>query len=41
MIVESWKCMTSAVEDMKVGDPVRVSQAGLRNGGELEERVAV
>ena len=26
--------MTAEVEDMKVGDPVRVSQAGLRNGGE-------
>jgi len=29
--------MTAAVEDMKVGDPVSVSRAGIRNGGESEE----
>jgi hypothetical protein len=29
--------MTAEAEDMKVGDPVRVSRAGLRNGGESEE----
>jgi hypothetical protein len=29
--------MIAVVEDMKVGDPVRVSRAGLRNGGESEE----
>jgi hypothetical protein len=29
------RSMTAAVEDMKLGDPVRVSRAGLRNGGEL------
>jgi len=34
---ESQKFLTAAVEDMKVGDPARVSQAGLRNGGESEE----
>jgi hypothetical protein len=34
MTWESRKCMTAAVEDMKVGDPVKVSWAGLRNGGE-------
>jgi hypothetical protein len=34
---ESLRFMTAAVEDMKVGDPVRVSRAGLRNGGESEE----
>jgi hypothetical protein len=34
---ESQRCLTAAVEDMKVGDPVRVSHAGLRNGGESEE----
>jgi len=33
--------MTPKGEDMKVGDTVRVSRAGLSNGGELEERVAV
>jgi len=37
MTGESRRCMTAAVEDMKVGDPVRVSRAGLRNGGESEE----
>ena len=37
MTVESRRCMTAAVEDMKVGDPGRVSRAGLRNGRELEE----
>jgi hypothetical protein len=37
MTRESLKCMTAAVEDMKVGDPVRDSRAGLRNEGELEE----
>jgi hypothetical protein len=37
MAEESWRFMTAQVEDMKVGDPVRVSRAGLRNGGELEE----
>jgi hypothetical protein len=34
---ESQRCMTAKAEDMKVGDPVRVSRAGLRNGGESEE----
>ena len=29
--------MTAVVEEMKVGDPVRVSCAGFRNGGESEE----
>ena len=28
----SLKCMTAAGEDMKVGDPERVSRAGHRNG---------
>jgi hypothetical protein len=37
MTGELQRCMTATVEDMKVGDPVRVSRAGLRNGGELEE----
>jgi len=37
MIAELLKCMIAAVEDMKVGDPERVSQAGLRNGGGSEE----
>jgi hypothetical protein len=37
MTGESQKCMTAAVEDMKVGDPIRVSRTGLRNGGESEE----
>ena len=37
MTAESQRYMTVAVEDMKVGDPERVSQAGHRNGGELEE----
>jgi len=31
MTVELRKCMTAVVEDMKVGNPVRVSQAGHRN----------
>jgi hypothetical protein len=34
---ESRMCMTAAAEGTKVGDPVRVSRAGLRNGGESEE----
>jgi len=33
MIAESKKRMTAAVEDMKVGDPVSFSRAGLTNGG--------
>ena len=37
MNAESRKFMTAVGDDMKVGDPVRVSRAGLRNGGELEE----
>jgi len=37
MIAESLRFMTAVVEDMKVGDPERVSRAGLRNGGESEE----
>jgi hypothetical protein len=37
MTRELRRCMTAAVEDMKVGNPVRVSHAGLRNGGESEE----
>jgi len=37
MAGESRRFMTAAAEDMKVGDPVRVSQAELRNGGESEE----
>jgi hypothetical protein len=37
MAGESQRCMTAAAEDMKVGDPARVSRAGLRNGGESEE----
>ena len=31
------RCMTAEAEGMKVGDPVRASRAGLRNGGESEE----
>jgi len=34
---ESQRFMTAVVEGMKVGDPVRVSRAGLRNRGESEE----
>jgi len=34
---ESRRCMTAAAEDMRVGDPLRVSRAGLRNGGESKE----
>ena len=34
---ESLRFLTAAGEDMKVGDPIRVSRAGLRNGGESEE----
>jgi len=37
MTGESQRFMTAAVDDMKVGDPVRVSRAGLRNRGEPEE----
>jgi len=37
MITESLRFMTTVVEDMKVGDPVRVSRAGLKNGGESKE----
>jgi len=37
IIAELQRCMIAAVEDMKVGDPERVSLAGLRNGGESEE----
>jgi len=29
--------MTAAAEDMKAGDPVRVSRVGLSNGGESDE----
>jgi hypothetical protein len=32
MTAESLRFMTAVVEGMKVGDPVRVSRAGLRNG---------
>ena len=35
--VESQRFMTAMVEGMKVGNPIRVSRAGLRNGGESEE----
>jgi hypothetical protein len=34
---ESQRCMIAKAEDMKVGDPVRDSRAGLRNGGESQE----
>jgi len=37
MTVESQRYMTVEVEDMKVGNPERVSRAGLRNAGESEE----
>jgi len=37
MTTESRKFLIAGVEDMKVGDPKRVSRAGLRNGGESEE----
>ena len=37
MIVALQRYMTCAVEGMKVVDPIRVSQAGHRNGGDLEE----
>jgi len=37
MTTELQRIMPAVVEDMKVGDPIRVSWAGLRNGGELEE----
>jgi len=37
MTAESQRYMTAVAEDMKVGDPERVSRAGLRNGGESEE----
>jgi hypothetical protein len=36
MAGESRKSMTTAAEDIKVGDPARVSRAGLRNGGKSE-----
>jgi hypothetical protein len=36
MAEESQRCMTAEAEDMKVGNPERVSRAGLRNGGESE-----
>jgi len=31
--MESWRCMTVVVEDMKVGNPERDSCAGYRHGG--------
>jgi len=34
---ESRRCMTAIAEGMKVGDPIRVSRVGIRNGGELGE----
>jgi len=37
MTAESQRFMTAAVEGMQVGDPERVSRAGLRNGGESKE----
>jgi len=37
MAGKSEKCIIAAAEDMKVGDPVRIRHAGLRNGGESEE----
>jgi len=37
MTAETQKCITATVNDMKVGDPVRVSHAGLRNGSESKE----
>jgi len=37
MTAESQRFMTAGVEGMKVGNPVRVSRAGLRNGGESKE----
>jgi hypothetical protein len=37
MTAESRRFMTAVVEDMTVANPVRVSLAELRNGGELEE----
>jgi len=37
MTAELLRFMTAVGEDMKVGDPERVSWAGLRNGGESEE----
>jgi hypothetical protein len=40
MTGESRRYKTAAVDDMKVGNPVIVSRAGLRNGGEFG-RVAV
>jgi hypothetical protein len=35
MAGELGRFMTAVVEGMKVGDPIRVTRAGLRNGGEL------
>jgi hypothetical protein len=37
MAEQSWRCIIAEAEDMRVGDPIRVSRAGLRNGGESEE----
>ena len=37
MAEESWRCLTVEGEDIKVGDPARVSRAALRNRGESEE----
>jgi len=34
---ESLRFMTAVVEGMTVGDPERVSRAGLRNGGESKD----
>jgi hypothetical protein len=36
MAEESQRYMITEVEDMKVGDPVKVTRAGLSNGGESE-----
>jgi len=37
MAAESQRCMIAGAGDMTVGDPVRVSWAGLRNEGESKE----
>jgi len=41
MIAESLRFMIAVVEDMKVGDPKRVSQAGHRNGESWDIGMAV
>jgi hypothetical protein len=37
MAEESRRFMIAKAEGMKVGDPIRASRAGLRNGGESKE----